>query len=190
MTFTDASVSHHNKEIWIVLTKYVVTKGIMSKNIVSMGSTKPPWCNAPEQFGLQVSLDWSILIWVRSWNCGCLVTWFCYQSMYSICSASRRQNSATHFRCINTYVIMWDSFHILIYRIGGISCVYHCMYPNTGAFTMHKWSIVEALWLYIKIAAMLNRLEYVYWLQILFKKMPSLLKSLLSWDISKITTIL
>ena len=22
---------------------------------------------------------YKILIWVRSWNCGCLVTWFCYQ---------------------------------------------------------------------------------------------------------------
>ena len=23
--------------------------------------------------------SWSNNIWVRSWNCGCLVTWFCYQ---------------------------------------------------------------------------------------------------------------
>ena len=53
--------------------------------LITNTTTSPQIFSGPQHHNIPTNLLWSIsftvtiYIWVRSWNCGCLVTWFCYQ---------------------------------------------------------------------------------------------------------------
>ena len=54
--FCHAGINGHERSRWVYHWSHFITHGVVNKHDLI-----------------------KYIIWVRSWNCGCLVTWFCYQ---------------------------------------------------------------------------------------------------------------
>ena len=71
-----------------------------------------------------VPCDWFQVIWVRSWNCGCLVTWFCYQLI-----AKPGNKTAT---------VPWPDPYVLVNTDQVNECIMTCPNNQNGGLRQYR----------------------------------------------------
>ena len=87
-------------------------------------------------------------IWVRSWNCGCLVTWLCYQLIVKPGKKQQQFRDLTHIMTAKMY---WTTEHII--PLGGQVLAYvdwvlisqgnHC---HTSHISIYDMTLTIACW--------------------------------------------